>query len=394
MRLLEKEPAARYPTLEALCTALEGALASLEEEACWDEPMEDPDAPENQTTDALEELAPDSWARWEQQLNAARPRRGRVRPLEAGHAEALAPAALQPVPQAWESPPDARWSRRRDVLTGLSVVLAALVGALVFSAARELASEAPGTGVGRGVSPVARWLPGAPPPRACLFQEVAGRWPPTEAEKGAALLLASSPAPTPAMLLRQQAAHAQRPAKPTPPPLQKARSCVPLLQQVCTAGLCTLWLTGCTGAPVRPPRPQPADCPPGAVDVMDALDVERVCGVYLTDPWLTDDDGVTAPLGRITFKTPPKGRGIASCGNLPPGTRLSGAFFLGTVEGKTWAIARLTQAQTPEGKTFPVCMYIGQAGRDPGTEIIRPGEQPGTVVIPAWVSAFRTKRFQ
>ena len=64
------------------------------------------------------------------------------------------------------------------------------------------------------------------------------------------------------------------------------------------------------------------------------------------------------------------------------------------MEGKTWAIARLTQARTPEGKTYPVCMYIGKAGKDPGVEVLRPGDKPGTVVIGEWVAARRTKRFR
>jgi serine/threonine-protein kinase len=409
MRLLEKEPAARYPSLEALCAALEAALASMGGEACWDEPMEDPDAPENQTTQALAELAHDSFARWQQQLNAARPRRGRVREWqEVEPAEAPAPVPPPPValpapqavpecplprPEARKSPPDAMWSRWRGEVAGACVVLAAVVGALVFSAARQLSAEPPGEVAGRVASPLARWLPDNPTPRACLVQEVAGGWPPSEAGEGAAFALASTPAPAPAMLSRQQASHAKRPEKPSSPPLQKARSCVPLLTQVCKAGLCTLWLTGCTGAPVRPPPPPPADCPPGAEDVMDALDMDPRCPVYLTNPEREEDEEVTVPLGRITFKVSYPGRG-GGCGNLPPGTRLSGAFFLGTVEGKTWAIARLTQAQTPEGKTYPVCMYIGDRGMDPGEDVLRPGDKPGTVVIAEWTTAFRTKRFE
>ena len=185
----------------------------------------------------------------------------------------------------------------------------------------------------------------------------------------------------------------QRPEQSPPPVLQKARSCVPRLEQVCTTGLCTLWLAGCTGAPVRPPPPPPADCPPGAEDVMNALDMESSCPAYLTDPEREADEEVNVPLGRISFTTGYPGRG-GTCGNLPPRTRLSGDLFLGTVEGKTWAIARLTQARTPEGKTYPVCMYIGKAGKDPGVEVLRPGDKPGTVVIGEWVAARRTKRFR
>jgi hypothetical protein len=64
------------------------------------------------------------------------------------------------------------------------------------------------------------------------------------------------------------------------------------------------------------------------------------------------------------------------------------------VEGKPWAIARLTQAQTPEGKTYPVCMYIGRRGMDPGVDVLRPGDKPGTVVIVERHWARRTKRFR
>ncbi|WP_309890930.1 hypothetical protein [Archangium sp.] len=384
MRLLEKEPAARYADMEALCVALEAALASMEGEACWDEPLHDPDAPENRTTDSLAELALDTWQRVQQELNAGRPQRGRVREA--------APLAEAPALAAPEPPPDKKRGRWRSTWAGLSVVLAALVGALVFSAARELASEPPGEVAGRAASPLARWLPDNSSPPACLVQEVAGRWPPSQAGEGAARFLASTPAPAPAMH-RQQVSHAQRPEQSPPPPRTKARSCVPRLEQVCTAGLCSLWLAGCTGAPVRPPPPQPADCPPGAEDVMNALDIERLCPVYLTHPERDRNAEVTVPLGRISFTTPGPGRG-GTCGNLPPGTTLSGAFFLGTVDGKTWAIARLTQAQTPEGKTYPVCMHIGDRGKDPGEDVLRPGDKPGTVVMTERTWAFRTKRFR
>jgi len=126
---------------------------------------------------------------------------------------------------------------------------------------------------------------------------------------------------------------------------------------------------------------------------MNALDMESNCPLYLTNPERDDEAEVTVPLGRITFTTGFPGRG-GTCGNLPPRTRLSGELFLGTVEGKTWAIARLTQAQTPEGKTHPVCMYIGNPGKNPGAEVLRPGDKPGTVVIEEWQRAWRTKRFR
>ena len=384
MRLLEKEPAARYADMEALCAALEAALASMEGEACWDEPLHDPDAPENRTTDSLAELALDTWQRVQQELNAGRPRRGREREA--------APLAEAPAQAAPEPPPDKKRGRWRSTWAGLSVVLAALVGALVFPAVQELASEPPGKVAGRATSPLARWLPDDSAPPACLVQEVAGTWPPSEAGEGAARFLASTPAPAPAMR-RQQDSRVQRPEQSPPPPRTKARSCVPRLEQVCTAGLCTLWLAGCTGAPVRPPPPPPADCPPGAEDVMNALDMESVCPAYLTDPERDWDAEVTVPLGRISFTTGFRGS-AGTCGNLPPRTRLSGELFLGTVEGKTWAIARLTQARTPEGKTYPVCMYIGKAGKDPGVEVLRPGDKPGTVVIYEWVHTRRTKRFR
>ncbi|WNG28436.1 protein kinase [Cystobacter fuscus] len=80
MRMLDKDPAARFPDMAALATALESALAAAQKDAGWDVPLGDPDAPEETTTDEIPAQVP-----WDEDELAVRrcfapPRRGRKTP--------------------------------------------------------------------------------------------------------------------------------------------------------------------------------------------------------------------------------------------------------------------------------------------------------------------------
>jgi len=126
MRMLEKDFAARFPDMAALAEALESALDAAREDASWDVPLGDPDAPEETTTDEIPAQVP-----WDEDELAVRrcfapPRRGRKKPstdenrtpvvaaplrLEAGPspapvAEALAARMAAVFPgHAWEGVP-------------------------------------------------------------------------------------------------------------------------------------------------------------------------------------------------------------------------------------------------------------------------------------------------
>jgi serine/threonine-protein kinase len=102
MRMLEKDPAARFPDMAALASALESALAAAREDASWDVPLGDPDAPEETTTDEIPAQVP-----WDEEELAVRrcfapPRRGRKKPsTDESRTPAVAPP---PLPEAGPSP--------------------------------------------------------------------------------------------------------------------------------------------------------------------------------------------------------------------------------------------------------------------------------------------------
>ena len=101
MRMLEKEPAARFPDMDALAAALESALAAARGDTSWDVPLGDPDAPEETTTDELPAQVP-----WDEEELAVRrclapPRRGRKKPSTE---ESRTPVVAPLVPEARSSP--------------------------------------------------------------------------------------------------------------------------------------------------------------------------------------------------------------------------------------------------------------------------------------------------
>ncbi|WP_309888042.1 protein kinase domain-containing protein [Archangium sp.] len=401
MRLLEKEPAARYADMAALCGALEEALASLEGDARWDAPLDDPDAPENRTTDKLAGLAVlalDTWERLQQELDAARPRRGRIRrparpapPLDAPPREEVpaprVPGAARPAPGATPRVPDA--------IPALLVLMAAMVGALVFSAVQELASEPPGEVTASAVPPPARWLPEHPTTLACFVQEVAAGRESSEAD-GSATRWGASPSASAFVtaLSGKEVARVKSLEKPAPAPRPRnSPRCATVLKRVCTAGVCTWMLTDCTGAPVRASAPQSTECPPGARKAMTELRIDVGCKFEIPNApslWHTVQLGYTS---MVTVG------GVEACGELPAGTVVSGPLFLaemnrGEGRGETRAIIRYTQATTPEGKVFPVCMEAYRRDcQDPGAPF-RPGSSPGTIQLTVTIRACTVERFE
>jgi serine/threonine-protein kinase len=102
MRMLEKDLAARFPDMAALCAALESALAAAAGDASWDVPLGDPDAPEEAMADEIPAQVP-----WDEEELAVRrcfapPRRGQKKQ---GDQERRPPVVALPVmPAAPPSP--------------------------------------------------------------------------------------------------------------------------------------------------------------------------------------------------------------------------------------------------------------------------------------------------
>uniref|UniRef100_UPI00286A263C serine/threonine protein kinase n=1 Tax=Archangium sp. TaxID=1872627 RepID=UPI00286A263C len=370
MRMLEKQPEARYPDMEAVAAALEAALALAEGDAGWDVPLLDPDAPDSRTTEEIpgQVVERDTWERVEQKLKAARPRRGRthkarrepppppppegppavVAPLEAqgpaNGVEEVAEALPPPAAAVEEASAPAR--RVPRVRTGAVVVLLVLLGAMALVGRWALQGRPPG------------WLASHPTPHALSSGEVATARKPSEAGEGAAPVGASTPAPQLSTAMpRKTDARTKPEEKPAPRPRREAPGCVPLTTETCVAGLCTLLLTGCTSTPqvVRPP-PRAADCPPGAVRTM-----KEELGIHVGDKFLVTFPRPEGGVQPVTVREDTEVWNLGPIGTLRTGAKLYGRLHLGAelIHG------RFTELRTPDGRTYPVCMALSRRSEGP-----------------------------
>jgi serine/threonine-protein kinase len=373
MRMLEKEPGARYPDMETVAEALEAALAGAGEDPGWDLPLMDPDAAHSRTTEELpgKVVDLDTWERIKRKFKATRPRRGRthkarhepppspegppavVAPLEAplppppGAEPTARPAlAAVPPPTAVVNEADAPVRCVPLIRTGAVVLLGAL--ALVSWWALQGRSDTPQPSGGLASHPPSHALPGG---------EVATARESPKAGGGAAPLVgASTPAPEPSTAMTHKTdARTKSEEKPAARPQRKAPGCIPLTQETCVAGLCTLVLTGCTSTPqvVRPP-PRPADCPPGAVRTMKEL------GIHVGDKFLVTFPRPEGGAQPVTVREDAEMWSVQPFGTLP-GAKLYGRLHLGAevIHG------RFTELRAPDGRTYPVCMALSRRGEGP-----------------------------
>jgi serine/threonine-protein kinase len=362
MKMLEKKPEDRHGGMVELCTALDGALAEAELDASWDVPLFNPDAPGTPEVPAWVDEAESM--RWIRRGMRESPRRG-WRPAAAPLAppsrpERQAPArrpggALPVGPLVWDL---LKWPAL-VLVTGIVAVFLVVgaVGAVVTAEDKAMplptmSSHGDVTGQTGLVREVAR--PGNPP----------------EAEKSAAPVGAPTPAPKTITMLRTQKSRAKTKEKPAPPSQPEAPSCIPISEWRCTAaGVCSLVLTACPGAQVRP-APAIEPCPPGAVQTMkEQLDIDLGFDGVVSlknHPGRTavrEDETVAVPLGQ-------------ELGQLPPGTLLYGRYIF----GESRVYGRFTQARKPNGDTFSVCMQISDVG---GTGVVRVDKDGGdTAEIP------------
>jgi serine/threonine-protein kinase len=427
LRMLAKERAGRFPDCAGLCGALEAALAEAELDGWWDLPLLDPDAPDRAPTAQDANMVPrDAEEREALQWNVARPQRGRKAARKPGPAEekqrtpavdappppvaeAAGPAAPLPVPPARAvsapsraAPPAPGALKRglsrllpthvgvlpvRSVVTEavrpaahlvvvvLAVLALASAGAFVVRA-REVPTPPPAPApAAPGVEPLlpVEWLPECSTPRACAVRELAVSPETAEAGGGAAPVVAPTPALATAMARKQDSRSIPQ-DKPASAPLRGEGLCK---RYVCMAGACSWLFVACAGAPVRG-TPGPEDCPPGAVDTMIELNLESVPVRFLA---AGGGDYVTVREGTGAVEL------LASRGALRRGTVLTGDLILG--ENRLYG--RFKQAQTPEGKVYPVCLQIVENGT--GTRIqARSG--PDSVRVYSQVQAMPVDSFR
>ncbi|MCY1081695.1 serine/threonine protein kinase [Archangium lansingense] len=187
-------------------------------------------------------------------------------------------------------------------------------------------------------------------------QEVAPLWKRPEGVGGAAPAAAATPAPV-ARATRSQETRVKKktPAKAPAPP-QPPKEADSLAAKVGAAVLtCTLG-SGCATAtpPAQPtpPHPPPAECPEGAQKTMEELGL-----IYPGSRGAVDIRGteslITVRPGPVTMRLSGNYRDDY-WGKLPRGTLFTGERLFGerVVHG------RFTQAHTPEGHTYVVCLEM------------------------------------
>ncbi|WP_309895108.1 protein kinase domain-containing protein [Archangium sp.] len=335
LRLLEKAPEARFADAQAVDAALETALAGAD--ASWEvvlghEPAgeDSPDAPRGSSTPA--------------------PPTRSAPPTEAP--SVAVPRAPVVPPQ---TPPEKRLARGRALAWGVPVVAGATLLALAhlpaappaFSPASPVEPAAP--------VPVARWT-GA---LGTSGQEVALPWCPLEGAPGAAPAWAATLAPVaratlpkdmPVKTFREDSGPQRKPSQPQNPG-SKA-----LATALCAAAVGS---AGCTGAQVRD-TPKPEACPAGSLETMRQLGIRTGDEAGSIFPGVGGDEDFLAvregPGARLTLEQP--------LGQLGVGTVLTGRLLF----GKERVYGRFTQALTPGGDTWSVCLEAWGPGKEQGSD--------------------------
>jgi len=402
MRMLEKDPAARYGSVVEFCAALDAAMAEAEADASWDLPLFEPDAPHNRTTEddpALVDVADSK--RWLRRWLKKERRRGRMPPEKAPApvAEVLAtvpeqkapvvgvvpapePVPLEPVPSPasqapapFEAPraaaaPTPPVSRRRSCFAAAAGVSAVVLSAFLF--ATSLRSRP-------GAAPLHTSSEAAPTRQAESGREVAQSAKPLDPPngEGAEPAMGSISAPVMITMLRKDTSEKAQEKKTTV--LGRAGKAIG------SAALCTA-LTGCPAPQVRP-TPEPAPCPAGSVEAM-----ANKLGVRV-------GQSVSAFLpheGSAQVITVHEGSTSAILG--PIGLEAGGHIFLsGTLTmGEDRVFGRFTQAHNKQdGETFPVCFEmqdIFKGGR--GGVIRERGGVPGSARIHSTVDVEAVRSFE
>jgi serine/threonine-protein kinase len=395
LRLLEKEPGERYPDAKAVGTALEAALAGAD--ASWEVPLCEAWGPGNATTRLGDDVSVDpvrarARARRVSAHERERPRRGKPAQVEApvpplGEVEespageqAVAPpeeTAAQ-VPPAPERAP-ASWFARAWREGWLVLCVGAL---LVAPSPHSPAAPLPVSAVPALSATPASWVVWA-----LSGQEVAPGWGPLEGGGGALPPWATTLAPVARATLPEDAP-VKTPGKDTgsqqKQPQGQGRNAV--ATALCTAAAGAV-AAGCPGAQVRD-TPAPEACPAGSVETMRRL------GIRMGDDAGSNWSGWAGG----HFFTVREGAGVQlrlgePLGQLSPGTVVTGRLLF----GKKRVYGRFTEASTPGGDTYAVCLEawgIGEGAFVRGLPRYQDKGGPGTATVSASAHLRPVERFE
>jgi eukaryotic-like serine/threonine-protein kinase len=257
----------------------------------------------------------------------------------------------RPKPRPAAVKPRARWGRG---LAAVGVGLAVALGAWWLGSGQEIA---PRESTPEPVRAVAAPPAEAPPP----------------------------PAAAPPLALRKDSAplKQQQTSGPQPETAPKRRGAA--VRNACL-GLTGAALQACMGAPqqVTPERPSPPPqaCPAGAVETMTST-LGFSLGEMKSVEWSSDVRGRSVHVREDTpvylagdwdaGADPWRGGGRFA---LPDQTRLFGRLYV--KEGRVYG--RFTEARTPLGVTYPVCLELLDTSDNVGLEL-RPGSAPGKMMV-------------
>jgi serine/threonine-protein kinase len=380
VRLLEKEPGARYPDAEAVGQALEAVLAGAD--ADWEVPLCEAWGPGNATTRPGEDGGVDlvrARARYRRVLahERERPRRGKPAPLEveASRAGEEAVGAPEPSPVRATSWYTRAWREGGRAL-GVGALLAVMHPHAV-PAPEPVDASPPASGV-------AVWLPMSEV-TPWTGQEVASPWRPLEGDDGAVPSWATTSAPvaratlsedTPVKTPRQDSGLQRKPSQPQNPG-----------RNVLATALCSAAVSGCTGAQVRDTA-RPEACPAGSVEAMRRLGIRTGEDAGSEFPGVGDEAFVTVregPGARLVLGQP--------LGQLSPGTVVTGRLLF----GKEHVYGRFTEALTPGGDTWSVCLEawgIGEGAFVRGLPRRPDKGGPGTATVSVSLDLKAVERFE
>ncbi|MGZ3460216.1 MAG: serine/threonine protein kinase [Archangium sp.] len=339
MKLLEKQPAARYPDTKALLQAL-WAAGKERTSHSWKAPLILP------TANVPVEATPEEREEWLSRQQEAAPKAEEATPPVDPQPREAAPGAEVPSPEdaqleeeaREEVPPKERrsWRARHLAVVGL------LLLAVLFLASWLVRSTLP------------------PPPMSEPTASVA-------LEKGTA------PVPT----------------TPSQDPAPSIRSRFGFL----AVWLCTATSLGCPAAQVRP---EPENCPEEALhnmfEVLKLNEEDRrfQATVDINQPGGPTEEGTYRDgpiIGRVVqYDWSPHG--------LPGGTLLYGRLWTGPGiqdrDGEDAVMGRYTEALLPDGRKLSVCIVLGQAD---GREHKWPGSKPGAAVLKRELAVFPAERW-
>jgi serine/threonine-protein kinase len=386
---------ARVPDAEVLHEALEKLLEEAKADPRWEVPLCYGWTVDGRTTEDAPELVGHDSQAWLRRWIRQKPKRGRSPAPPAP--PVVAPAPPEPPTASTVPYLSTRVRRAAPVLVAVAMVGLVVGVSFFFGQLRPTPSvptppPVPGQPVLTAPVP-AEFSFDDLTPWATHVHEVAPPWKPPEADAGATPPKADTPAPVTTMTLSSGTTRMKKKALASQAEKEKkgngSTGANVLLAVAAAANM------ACPGAQVRK-EPAPQACPAGAVETMTGqlgLEIGERHGAGMPGAKLHSNERVSVKEGPVSlelagaWKAGADAMGRGGRVVLPNGTRLSGQLCI----GEKRVYGRITQAVTPTGDTFTVCMELYDKVGERGLEIEPDG---GAVKVHPRVDVKAVDRFE